>query len=135
MSDLHPQAAVPGELVHQPSPLIQLVRRRQQESAAACEQSAEKPGEPRCGMSRHWWRIRKQVISPRGGRCRVSHPGIVGVPAEPFEARPDGRLEMEVFEGCHMVKLSPIAPVDIPRPWTNFSPDFPHLTSIGTPHA
>jgi hypothetical protein len=86
-------------------------------------------------MGRCWWGIGDEVISPRGGGCRIPYPGIVRTPSQPFEGRSDGRLDMKVFECAHVVKLSAIAPVDIPRPSTNFSPDFPHLTSIGIPHA
>jgi hypothetical protein len=122
VGDLRPKAAVPGELVHQRSPLVQLARRGQDEPATACEQPAQESGQPWCGVGRHWRRVGNEVIPPRGGGGSVPHPGIVGTPPKPLESGPDGGLDMEILEGGHIVKLSVIAPVDIPRPWTNFSP-------------
>jgi hypothetical protein len=122
MGDLHSKAAVPGEIVHQRPPLVQLTRGRQQESPSSVEQAAEEPGQPGCSMSRHGGRIGDEIISSSRRRRRFPGPGVVRPPAESFERRGDGRLEVEVFEGRHTVKLSSIAPVDIPRPWTNFSP-------------
>ena len=122
MGDLHPEAAVLGEVVHQRSPLVQLACGRQQESPSTLEQTAEQAGKPGCGMSRHRWRIGDEIIaSSRRGRG-FPGPGVVGAPTEPFERHRDWGREMQVFEGRHTVKLSLIAPVDIPRPWTNFSP-------------
>lgn len=122
MGDLHSKAALPGELVHQRPPLVQLAGGGQQKAPATVEQPAQQARQPWRGMSRHRGGGGYQIISPRGRRSGVLDPRVVRVPAKSFEGRPNGRLEMEIVEGRHMVNLSAIAPVDIPRPRTNFSP-------------
>jgi hypothetical protein len=128
VGDLYPKAAVPGEIVYQSAPLVELARGRQQEPPSTLEQAAEEAGKSGCRMSRHRRRIGDEIISSSRRRRGFPGPGVVRAPTELVERHRHWGLEMEVFEGRHTVKLSSIAPVDIPRPLTNFSPVSLHLT-------
>ena len=100
---LHSEAAVPGQLMSQSSPLVQLAGRREQERAASLTETAEKPGQSGRSVRRDRGRRGHQVVPSGGGRGGVPGTRILWIPAESFERRGKRRLEMEVLEGRQRV--------------------------------
>jgi hypothetical protein len=87
----------------QPSPLVQLARRREQERAASRIEPAEKTGQGGSSVRRDRRRRCHQVVPSGNGRGGFPGTRILWIPAESLERRGKRRLEMEVLEGRQRV--------------------------------